>query len=81
MKTQMWTSSILCLAVLLHLLVMSGWAEAALTQPLQLATLTLMLTAVLLLRKKKRKRKKAARKPPATVHEMLEKAEGGETIQ
>ncbi|USG63417.1 hypothetical protein NDK47_14650 [Brevibacillus ruminantium] len=83
MKTQMWTFSILCLAVIFHLLTMSGWVVSSLTQPLQLATLMLMLTAITLLRKKKRKRKRASRtrKPAAEVNQLLERAEGGDSAR
>jgi chromate transport protein ChrA len=76
-KKQNWASIILYLAVLFQLLGMSGWLDASLTQPVQLATLVLMLTAILTLRKKKRKRKKAAGKPPAEVDLMLDRAQEG----
>lgn len=71
-------SILLYLAVLFHLLGMSGWVAPSMSQPIQLATLGLMLTALFVLRKKKRKAKRRPRKPPVEVAAMLERAEGGE---
>ncbi|WP_433947654.1 hypothetical protein [Brevibacillus agri] len=69
---------LLYMAVLFHLLGMSGWVQAKLSQPIQLATLGLMLAALFALRKKKRKTRRRARKPPAEVAVMLDRAEEGE---
>ncbi|MGZ0053307.1 hypothetical protein [Brevibacillus gelatini] len=78
MNAQNLASILLYLAVLLHLLGMSGWVQAKLSQPIQLATLAFMLTALFVLRKKKRKARRRTRKPPAEVAVMLERAEEGE---
>jgi len=72
-------SILLYVAVIFHLLEMSGWVAPAMSQPIQLAILGLLLTAIFVLRKKKRKVKRRPRKPPVEVSAMVDRAEGGET--
>ncbi|MED1793734.1 hypothetical protein [Brevibacillus nitrificans] len=79
MNAQNLATILLYLAVIFHLLGMSGWVVATMAQPIQLATLGLLLTAIFVLRKKKRKTKRRPRKPPVEVTAMLERAEGGDT--
>ncbi|QRG70004.1 hypothetical protein [Brevibacillus choshinensis] len=79
MNAQNVATILLYMAVLFHLLGMSGWVVPSMTQPIQLATLGLLLTAIFVLRKKKRKTKRRPRKPPAEVTAMLDRAEGGES--
>lgn len=76
LKAQNLASILLYLAVFFHLLGMSGWVASTMAQPIQLAVLGLLLTALFVLRKKKRKAKRRPRKPPVEVTEMLERAEG-----
>lgn len=78
MNAQNLASILLYLAVLFHLMGMSGWMVSSMGQPLQLATLGLMLTALFVLRKKKKKAKRRPRKPPAEVGVMLDRAQEGE---
>ncbi|MGN7471166.1 hypothetical protein [Brevibacillus sp. SAFN-007a] len=78
MNAQNVASILLYMAVLFHLLGMSGWVPAKLSSPIQLATLGLMLTSLFVLRKKKRKTRRRPRKPPAEVAVMLERAGEGE---
>ncbi|MBG9945998.1 hypothetical protein ABE237_04060 [Brevibacillus formosus] len=77
MKAQNLASSFLYIAVIFHLLGMSGWTSAKLAQPIELAILALMLLSIFILRKKKRK-KRRARRPAPEVAVMLEHAEEGE---
>ncbi|MGK5507934.1 hypothetical protein [Brevibacillus formosus] len=79
MKAQNLASIFLYIAVLFHLLGMSGWTSAKLAQPIELAILALMLLSIFVLRKKKRKKRRARRPAPAPeVAVMLEHAEEGE---
>lgn len=78
MNAQNVAAILLYMAVILHLLSMSGWVVAKLTQPIQLVILGFMLTALFVLRKKKRKTKRRPRKPPAEVDVMLDRAQEGE---
>ncbi|WP_289136012.1 hypothetical protein [uncultured Brevibacillus sp.] len=78
MNAQNVAAILLYMAVILHLLSMSGWVTAKLTQPIQLVILGFMLTALIVLRKKKRKTKKRTRKPPVEVDVMLDHAQEGE---
>lgn len=78
MNAQNVATILLYTAVLFHLLGMSGWVVPSMAQPIQLATLGLLLTAIFVLRKKKRKTKRRPRKPPVEVTAMLDRAEGGE---
>gem|GEM_PF-837176 len=75
MKAQNLASILIYMAVLFHLIVMSGWFHPEMLQPLQLASLGLMLAALFVLRKKKRKTKRRPRKPPAEVGQLLERSE------
>lgn len=79
MNAQNVASILLYVAVIFHLLEMSGWVAPAMSQPIQLAILGLLLTAIFVLRKKKRKVKRRPRKPPVEVSAMVDRAEGGET--
>ncbi|MEK3743561.1 LPXTG cell wall anchor domain-containing protein [Brevibacillus sp. FSL K6-0770] len=74
-------SILLYIAVLFHLLLMSGWVSAKMSQPIQLAMLALMLLALFVLRKKKRKTKRRTRRPPAEVAALVDRAEEGEPGQ
>ncbi|MDF2681057.1 MAG: hypothetical protein K0R47_2247 [Brevibacillus sp.] len=78
MNAQNVATILLYLAVIFHLLGMSGWVVSTMAQPIQLATLALLMTAIFVLRKKKRKTKRRPRKPPVEVTTMLDRAEGGE---
>ncbi|GIO06773.1 hypothetical protein J31TS6_28010 [Brevibacillus reuszeri] len=78
MNAQNVAAILLYMAVILHLLSMSGWVAAKLTQPIQLVILGFMLTALFVLRKKKRKTKRRPRKPPVEVDVMLDRAQEGE---
>lgn len=78
MNAQNLAAILLYMAVIFHLLGMSGWVVPRLSQPIQLATLGLMLTALLVLRKKKRKAKRRPRKPPVEVEVMLDRAQEGD---
>lgn len=75
MKAQNLASILIYMAVLFHLIVMSGWVLPQMLQPLQLATLGLLLAALFVLRKKKRKTKRRPRKTPAEVGQLLERSE------
>lgn len=79
MNAQNLATILLYLAVIFHLLGMSGWVVSTIAQPIQLATLGLLLTAIFVLRKKKRKVKRRPRKPPVEVTAMLDRTEGGES--
>ncbi|WP_312108448.1 hypothetical protein [Brevibacillus reuszeri] len=79
MNAQSMAAILLYMAVILHLVGMSGWVVPKLSQSIQLATLAFMLTALIALRKKKRKTKRRPRKPPAEVEVMLDQAQEGET--
>ncbi|WP_236841323.1 hypothetical protein [Brevibacillus formosus] len=76
-KAQNLASIFLYIAVIFHLLGMSGWTSTKLAQPIELAILALMLLSIFVLRKKKRK-KRRARRPAPEVAVMLEHAEEGE---
>ncbi|MGG4494675.1 hypothetical protein [Brevibacillus reuszeri] len=78
MNTQSMAAILLYMAVILHLVGMSGWVVPKLSQSIELATLAFMLTALIALRKKKRKTKRRPRKPPAEVEVMLDQAQEGE---
>ena len=78
MNVQNLAAILLYMAVIFHLLGMSGWVVPRLSQPIQLATLGLMLTALIVLRKKKRKTKRRPRKPPVEVEVMLDRAQEGD---
>lgn len=77
MKSQNLAVILIYMAVLFHLLAMSGWVKHEYLQPMQLATLAFMLTALFVLRKKKRKTKRRPRKPPAEVGVLLDRADEG----
>jgi Flp pilus assembly protein TadB len=76
-KSQNFAVILIYLAVIAHLLVLSGWVVTSMVQPLQLATLAFLLIALFAMRKKKRKSKKRTRKPPAEVNEMVDRAADG----
>lgn len=78
MNAQNLAAILLYLAVIFHLMGMSGWVAPSLAQPIQVATLGLMLTALFVLRKKKRKTKRRPRKPPVEVDVMLNRAQEGD---
>ncbi|GED66784.1 hypothetical protein BRE01_04860 [Brevibacillus reuszeri] len=78
MNAQSMAAILLYMAVILHLVGMSGWVVPKLSQSIELATLAFMLTALIALRKKKRKTKRRPRKPPAEVEVMLDQAQEGE---
>lgn len=77
MKAQNLASILLYLAVIFHLLGMSGWTSAKLAQPIELAILALMLTCIFILRKKKRKKRRTRRRAPE-VEVLLDHAGEGE---
>lgn len=77
MKSQNLAVILIYMAVLFHLFAISGWVKTELLQPMQLATLAFMLTALFVLRKKKRKTKRRPRKPPAEVGVLLDRADEG----
>ena len=79
MKAQNLAVILLYLTVLFHLLIMSGWLEQAMHQPIQLAILALLLTTLFVLRKKKRKSRRGRRAPKAEVQALVEHAEEGNT--
>lgn len=79
MKAQHLAVILIYLAVLFHLLAMSGWVDQAMQQPIQLAILALLLTTLFVLRQKKRKSKRRRRMPPAEVQALADHAEGGES--
>jgi hypothetical protein len=74
MKAQSLANILLYLATICQLLWMSGWVVPTLVQPLQLATLALMLFTLFVLRKKKRKARKRSRKPPEQVAALVDRA-------
>lgn len=78
MKGQNLAAIFIYLAVLLHLLAMSGWLDQAMHQPFQLAILAFLLTALFALRKKKRKKKRRPRRPSPEVQALVEHAQDGE---
>lgn len=75
MKAQNLAVILIYMAVLSHLLAMSGWVKPDLLSAMHVATLAFMLTALFVLRKKKRKTKRRPRKPPAEAAVLLERAE------
>lgn len=79
MKAQSLANILLYLATICQLLWMSGWVVPKLVQPLQLATLALMLLTLFVLRQKKRKSKKRKRKPPEQVAALVERAKEKES--
>jgi hypothetical protein len=61
---------------------MSGWVVPEMVQPIQLATLGLMLAALVSLRKKKRRTKRrTVRKPPAEANALVERAQEGDSAK
>ncbi len=82
MNAQNLAAILLYVAVLFHLLGMSGWVVPETVQPIQLATLGLMLAALVSLRKKKRRTKRrTVRKPPAEANALVERAQEGDSAK
>lgn len=79
MNSQHLASILLYIAVIFHLLGMSGWIVPTMEQPIELAILGLMLTALFALRKKKRKTKRKPRQRPVEVDAMLDRSQEGDT--
>jgi len=73
-KGQNLAAILIYLTILFHLLIMSGWVNETLHQPIQLAILALLLTALFVLRKKKRKSKRGRRAPKAEAQALAEQA-------
>ncbi|WP_400163699.1 hypothetical protein ACAF76_011545 [Brevibacillus sp. TJ4] len=75
MKGQNLAVILMYVAVLLHLLTMSGWLNQAAHQPFQLGILACLLLALFALRKRKRKRKRRSRTPSAQVQALVDHAQ------